>query len=160
MLATPPDKIDRRPAMADAAMDSAPDVKPPPAAPRPLASHQARAHASREPLGERVNLRRLLAIGDVTDVPGGKGAGVRGFFVRFRAHFMLAAFVAAARSAVRVGRLPFGRKRLPEQPRLIRAALGGAPERVGATDAGAEPEGVEQRVEAPPGRRPSSDATT
>ena len=60
-LAPPPDEVDRRPAMGDAMMDRAPEVEPRACAPRPPAPHEPRAHAPGEPLGERMNLRDLLA---------------------------------------------------------------------------------------------------
>ena len=53
-LAPPPDEIDRRAAMRDAAVDGAAQVEPPPAPARLLAAHQPRPHGAGEPRGERV----------------------------------------------------------------------------------------------------------
>src|SRR5262249_21160591 len=71
-LAPAPDQIDGRAAMADVAMDGAPQVEPPPAPPRLLAPHQPRPHAMRKPLGERVGLRDLLGIDDMAHAGTGQ----------------------------------------------------------------------------------------
>ncbi len=151
MLAPPPDEIDRRSAMADAPMDRAPDVEPPAAAPSALAPHQSRAHAPCQPLGERVNLGRLLAIGDVADVLGPEGASARGLVARVSPRRALFGFVAAC-AARRSGSRSVRPERPRQGPRLSLAALAGVPRRANAPHPDAEPEGVEERVEAQPVR--------
>ena len=74
-LSPPPDEIDRRPAVGDAAVDRAPEVEPRAGPPRPPAPHEPRAHAPGEPLGERVNLRHLLRVGHMADIPAGERFG-------------------------------------------------------------------------------------
>ena len=134
MPALPPDEVDRRPAMADAAVDGAPQVEPPSAAPRPFAPHETRPHAPREAFGERMNLRRLLAVGDMPDVLGTEGAGAQGLVVR-RRHVRLELAVRLARRApLRPGRRRVRRERL-QGPGLRRAALPALAQRLNAPHA-------------------------
>ncbi len=70
LLALPPEQLDRRAAVRDAAVDGAADVETAALPTRPLAPHEPCAHALGEAGGERVRLRDRLRIDDVADVGG------------------------------------------------------------------------------------------
>ena len=148
-LAPPPDEIDRGSAVGDAAVDGAPEIEPrarPAGSPSP---HQPRPHAPGEPLGERMNLRHLLRVGDMADVAARQRLGRRGRVATVAAArpaaglvVAVAAFLAAIRG---LRRETGGQGFAPGRTCGARAA-----QRLDAAHAGPAPERVEQLVEAPP----------
>ena len=94
-LALPPHQLDRHAAMADIAVDGAPEIEPVAAPPRQVAPRQPRAHGAGQPRSRLMCLLDLRGIGELAKIDIGQIVGARGAF-----HAAFAAAVDAGASSV------------------------------------------------------------
>ena len=151
-LALPFDEVDRHAAMADIAVDGAPEIQPVAAPPRQVAPGQPGAHGLCQPRRGVVGLRDLIGVGQFAEIDFRKIVGARGAFHAAFAGAILERVVAGGRNLIgsgfALGRFGFG------VPQILQGRAVGRLRRAHGQRARphpfAQPERIEDAVEAVP----------